>query len=262
MPSKTLPKLDVDQETDFYSPSKRDIYGRIFRSLRSLRDTPQTVLTFPGEFFRFEEELLDTYPGIQIVGLEQSCATYDKQRRKEMSKRISLLNISDYDHFKMTPDKYDFIWLDYCGNLNYKRVKGIVKAINTRSLRSKSILALTLCYGHDGTTRFREIYTTMAKRMYRVPITVSEARKAAITVAVHEELIKNNYNPRLVSSEFYRGSGKEFGATGQYMMFFLFIIGYTGSEVITSMDYDPVESGFRPFLNQMRAEGVISGSSV
>lgn len=109
------------------------------------------VLSLPADNFIFEKSLLSLYKNIKITGIERNLSVYKKGQKliKKEKLNVDYKNTEDTDYFLDFKDKFDVIWLDYCGPLTTNTLTKLIPIVQGQHLNDEGILAITLLKGRE-----------------------------------------------------------------------------------------------------------------
>lgn len=120
---------------------------------------PQTSkfigFTLPGTSFELERKLTQYYRKYQLFGVESNKKIYPQviSERNKFAPKMIVENTTDLEFWKNTKQKFNFIWLDYCGPWRKSKHQSIEiimeRRIFNQGVNYPGVLGITLMVGME-----------------------------------------------------------------------------------------------------------------
>lgn len=147
---------------DHHSDEKQETRELLLKKLPELNKRKPRLLTLPSNNFIFESMVLEKYPNAIIDCMEIDRKLYDQTKNK-LPVNVNYEFGDIFDKLQTTPNTYDFIWLDLCGNLSTSNMYNIISVVQT-SLKNHCIFAFTLASAREQRTKiFTNLYNCTGK---------------------------------------------------------------------------------------------------
>lgn len=149
---------------------------------------------FPGydEDLRTSLELVQVYdtigmPRDMLVGIEKDPKIYEKLKKADLG--IKLYNMSDYEFFKKTNEKFDIVSLDYTGRFSDGPIDSLRLVFGREVLKDRGVLHTNFYSGREGEKAKGFLYGLELKdEISRMAEHIDEFEEPAIAIFNHESL--------------------------------------------------------------------------
>lgn len=138
----------------------------LYEQLLEIPKYKPKLLTLPANNFLFESLVKKRYKDSVIDCMEYDLSVYKKAKENK-------LNVFNYEYGDIfdkahdNPGKYDFIWIDLCGNLSLSNINNLISVIQN-TLKPHSILAFTFTAGREfGLNKILEVYGCTDTKEFR-----------------------------------------------------------------------------------------------
>jgi pectate lyase len=130
--------------------ARKYVLAEFSKFLNKVQGTKK-VFSLPADNFIFEKSLIDIYKNIKITGIERNKSVYKNGLKviNNLGLEISYLNQEDRDYFSGTNERFNVIWLDYCGPLTTNLLTSLIPIVQGNHFYNEGILAITLLKGRE-----------------------------------------------------------------------------------------------------------------
>lgn len=125
------------------------------------------ILSLPADNFYFEEILREKYPYSIIDTVEYKEEIYKKGLAKAKRLNILHMNADVFRYLSVSDVKYDFIWLDLCGNIGNKLINNLIPVVQGNNTKDSALIALTVSARREHLAKHKELYNFNTLREYR-----------------------------------------------------------------------------------------------
>lgn len=246
MPRKPLKFKEMDSEgikVIEEGDCKDYVRSKIYNSILHTFSTKKKIrgLTLPATGYILEQQLIEQYKKkVSFVCLERSKKIYNESNKtakflkESQNIDIKLLNTDDLKYFKKNEDKFDFMWLDYCGAWSKSKEESIDKIFKKEFLnitnKTTPILGLTLTNGNEQ-YKYRELLDLSANKDYIGKDGLYNIRVDGIPKAINN--IATKYNRSVYPKEifYYRDKARNKNAQGLLVFIFWILDGIENLEM-------------------------------
>ena len=155
-------------------------------------------LSLPNLNFTIETELTKSFKLGVVDCIEHDVKVYNRQLALPISNKMFFHNTDVFTWLRITPMKYDWMFIDLCGSLQLRVKNNLISLIQSDKLKDNCIIALTLLKGREYDSSAIKQSTGKSMEYYRTEGLVEDLNFFASQVNRKVKLLKEiNYSSEL-----------------------------------------------------------------
>ncbi|MCB0746095.1 MAG: hypothetical protein KDC90_01405 [Ignavibacteriae bacterium] len=193
-----------------------------------INNEPITGFTLPGTSFTMESSLTEAYKKkLKLYGVESNKAIYEQTLvlQKTNAPTMHYEHSTDLKFWKKTDAKFDFMWLDYCGQFSKTKISSLDTIFKRDLIKDNGLLALTIIDGNETSDNTLEQLTVFSKySKYRDGkgkyLSAYNVRMSGVPRFIND--IANKYEKSLDPLVIFNYKDKARGNNARTMLMFIF----------------------------------------